>query len=160
MGNVHLVSNPAIVEIGGVFRVLMYHGASMNSFINEILEIKASGGHLNPTKIVREMLKRRHLAPLHGSVDYIPCENGDLMVISDVPDIIATADQHRAEVGEYNNILMVASSCWQSMTPFEEKVGNIPNPCKVPVFNMKTRDIKIFDFSGEVMKGVLDEAKI
>jgi len=53
----------------------------------------------------------------------------------------------------YNNILLVASSCWQAKTPFEEKVGNNPDPCKVPVFNLKSREIKILDFStpsGEV----------
>jgi hypothetical protein len=47
-----------------------------------------------------------------------------------------------------SNILLVASSCWQSITPFEEKVGNNPDPCKVPLLNLKTREIKILDFSG------------
>ena len=50
-----------------------------------------------------------------------------------------------------NNILLVASSCWQSITPFEEKVGNVPDPCKVPLFNLKSREVKIVDFSeGEI----------
>ena len=33
------------------------------------------------------------------------------------------------------------------MTAFEEKVGNDPDPGKVPMFNLKTREIKILDFS-------------
>jgi len=66
-----------------------------------------------------------------------------------IPDIIATGDQHRAEVSVFNNILMIASSCWVPMTPFEEKVGNVPDPCKVPLFNLKTREIKMLDFSDE-----------
>jgi DNA polymerase II small subunit len=147
MKNLSLVPNPALVEIDGGFKILIYHGASINRFIDEIPYIRTNYGHTSPTRVVREMLKRRHLAPLHGSMDYIPCENGDPLVIENVPDIIATADQHRAEVSVYNNILMIASSCWQSTTPFEEKVGNVPDPCKVPLFNLKTREIKILDFS-------------
>ena len=143
-------SSRALVEIDGGFRILMYHGASINRFIDEIPDIRTNFGHNSPTRVVREMLKRRHLAPIHGGMDYIPCEKGDPMVIDKIPDIIATADQHRAEVSNYNNILMVASSCWQSITPFEEKVGNVPDPCKVPLFNLKTREIKMLDFSDEL----------
>jgi len=69
-----------------------------------------------------------------------------------VPDIVVTADQHRAEFSCYNNILLVTSSCWQSITPFEEKLGNIPEPCRVPLFNLKTREIKIIDFSDDEVK--------
>ncbi|MCK4997535.1 metallophosphoesterase [Candidatus Pacearchaeota archaeon] len=147
MENLHLVPNPSLVEINDGFKVLMYHGASINRFIDEISEIRIKYKHNHPTKVVREMLKRRHLAPTHGLMDYVPNRNNDAMTINIIPDIIATADQHRAEVDVYNNILMVASSCWQSITPFEEKVGNTPDPCKVPLFNLKTREIKIIDFS-------------
>jgi len=149
MKNVYLVPNPSLVEIDGGFKILMYHGASINSFIDEIPEIRTKYSHNNPTRVVKEMLKRRHLAPMHGMVDYIPCENSDPLVIHEVPDIITTGDQHRAEISMYNKILLIASSCWQSITPFEEKVGNNPDPCKVPLFNLKTREIKILDFSDE-----------
>ena len=152
MKNVHLVPNPALVQIDGGFKILMYHGASINHFINELPDVRLSIGHGKPTMVVREMIKRAHLAPIHGLMDYIPCEKEDPLVIRMVPDIIATADQHRAEVDSYNNILMVASSCWQSITPFEEKVGNVPDPCKVPLFNLKTREIKIVDFSDDDIK--------
>lgn len=69
------------------------------------------------------------------------------MVIDFIPDIICTGDQHRPEISSYNNILLIASSCWQDKTPFEEKVGHEPDPCKVPIFNLKTREVKIMDFS-------------
>ena len=146
MENLRLVANPALIEVGG-FKILMYHGASINRFIDEIPDIRLKFGHRSPTRVVEEMLRRGHLAPTHGVMDYIPCPDGDPMVIKDTPDIIVTGDQHRAEVKSYNNILMVAGSCWESLTPFEEKVGNVPDPCKVPLFNLKTRDIKSLDFS-------------
>jgi len=32
------------------------------------------------------------------------------------------------------------------MTPYQEKFGNTPDHCKVPMFNLKTRAVKILDF--------------
>ncbi len=149
--NVILVSNPALIEItnGGNrgIKILMYHGASMSSYVNEIDALRVAKAHDNPSRVVKELLKRRHLASMHSSVTYIPNENRDPLLIKEVPDIINTGDFHRADVDIYNNILIICSSCWQSITPFEEKVGNVPDPCKVPVLNLKTREIKILDFS-------------
>lgn len=153
LDNIIFVSNPAIIEITdngkkGI-RILMYHGASMNSYINEIESLRLGKAHDNPGKVVREMLKRRHLASMHSSVTYIPTGKQDALLIREAPDIINTADLHRPDIDLYNNILIICSSCWQSMTPFEEKVGNNPDPCKVPVLNLRNREIKILDFSGE-----------
>ncbi|MFA5173912.1 MAG: metallophosphoesterase [Candidatus Pacearchaeota archaeon] len=150
--NLHLVSNPSLIEIEGSknkegFKVLMYHGASMHGVVDEIEELRLNKGHHTPTKIVKHLLKRRHLAPSHGSVVYIPNKEQDSLIITEIPDIVLTGDLHRPEIDMYNNILLIASSCWQSITPFEEKVGNKPDPCKVPILNLKTREIKILDFS-------------
>ncbi len=147
--NVFFVSNPSIVEIGGKFKILIYHGAGMHGIIDFIEEIKINFGHKSPARVVKEMLRRRLLCPAHGSYDYIPFSNKDYHLIEEIPDIVFTGDQHRPEVSYYNNILIICSSCWQSKTPFEEKVGHEPDPCKVPIFNLKTREIKILDFSDE-----------
>ena len=32
------------------------------------------------------------------------------------------------------------------MTPYQEKFGNEPDHCKVPMLNLKTRAIKLLDF--------------
>lgn len=151
LDNMIFVSNPAMVEITNNgnrgIKILMYHGASMHSFANEIESLRLENAHNNPSKIVKEMLKRRHLASIHSSVTYIPNENYDPLLIRDVPDIVNTGENHRSDIDTYNNILIICSSCWQSITPYSEKVGHIPDPCKVPVFNLKTREIKIMDFS-------------
>jgi len=147
--NLTLVPNPAMIEVIGGFKILMYHGASFHSLVDKIDDIRLNYKHNSPVRIVKELLKRRHLSPTHGSVVYIPNEREDPLVITQIPDIIATGDLHRPDIGIYNNIMMIASSCWQSITPFEEKVGNNPDPCKVPVLNLKTREIKILDFSGD-----------
>ena len=149
MENVTLVTNPAMIEIQNSFKILMYHGASMHGIIEEIEDIRLNYGHKSPTRVVKEMLKRRHLSPMHGLCDYVPNETQDMMVINQIPDLVCTGDQHRTEISSYNNILLVSSSCWQAKTPFEEKVGNEPDPCKVPIYNLKTREVKILDFSSD-----------
>ena len=146
MKNLTLVTNPALVEVNG-FKVLMYHGASFHGVVEQNSDIRIKSGNNNPTEILKELLMARHIAPTHGECDYVPNKEKDLMVLDFIPDIVLTGDLHRPEVSTYNNILLIASSCWQSITPFEEKVGNNPDPCKVPIFNFKTREIKIMDFS-------------
>jgi DNA polymerase II small subunit/DNA polymerase delta subunit B len=66
-----------------------------------------------------------------------------------VPDVITTGEMHRADVATYNGILIITNSCWQAQTPYEEKIGTFPDPCKVPVLNLKTRELKIYDFRDE-----------
>ena len=148
MENLFLVSNPCEVEIGSGFRVLMYHGASINGFIGEMPKLRG----VKISKIMEEILRRRHLAPIYGVMDYVPKRDKDALVIENVPDIFVVGDRHRAEVESYNGVLMVSTSCWQSITPFEERVGNKPDPCKVPLFNLKTREVKIVDFSDSGIK--------
>lgn len=143
--NLTLVPNPCVVEIDGGFKILMYHGYGAHGFVNEINDIRVNYGHDYPTRIFREALKRRHLSPMHGYSDYVPCER-DNLVIDIVPDIITTADLHKSDISTYNNILLIGTSCWQSMTPFQEKMGNNPDFCKVPLFNIGSREIKILDF--------------
>jgi len=144
--NLTLVTNPCYISIDEGFEILMYHGASFHGVIDDIEHLRTEKAHENPTKVIKELLKRRHLAPTHSSVIYIPGEK-DPLFIRRIPDIVTTGECHRADIDSYNNILIIANSCWQTVTPFEEKVGNHPDPCKVPMLNLKTREIKILDFS-------------
>jgi len=131
--NLYLVSNPSLVEIESSeeksgFKILMYHGASMHHLINEIEELKLSNAHHTPAKAVKHLLLRRHLSPCHGGGVYIPNASEDFMIIKEIPDIVTTGDLHKVDVEIYNNILIVCNSCWQTITAFEEKVGNQPVP--------------------------------
>ena len=152
--NLYLVSNPSLIEIGGTkdkkgVRVLMYHGAILHYIINEIEELRLGNVNNNPTKAVKHLLLRRHLSPTHQASICIPDSKEDPMLIKEVPDIITTGEMHRVDVDKYNGVLMIANSCWQSMTAFEEKVGNNPDYCKVPIVNLKTGAIKILDFEDD-----------
>jgi DNA polymerase II small subunit len=94
------------------------------------------------------LLKNRHLAPSHASVQYYPSEE-DALMIKKVPDIFVSGHTHKSAVAYYNNILTISASCWENKTPYQEKRGNEPDFCKVPIFNLKTRTIKILDFEDE-----------
>ena len=149
--NLVLVTSPSrinLIEGKNKVKILMYHGVGLNSIINEIPELREVKAYSCPARAVRHLLKRRHLAPSHSNVVYIPNAEKDSMVISEVPDIICTGDIHRLDVDNYNGVLIVCGSCWQLQTSFEEKMGHIPDICKVPLVNLKTREIKILDFSG------------
>jgi DNA polymerase II small subunit len=151
--NFVMVSNPCTVKLlegEKEFKILMYHGASIHPLINGIDELRLMKAQKNPAKAVKHMLKRRHLAPMHGvsrSIVYVPNIEKDPLVISEVPDLLCTGEVHRLDVERHNGTLILTGSCWQGRTDFEEKVGNIPDPCKVPVFNLKTHELKILDFT-------------
>ncbi|MEK6800472.1 MAG: metallophosphoesterase [Nanoarchaeota archaeon] len=150
--NLVLVTNPTMVKLlegNKEFKVLMYHGASIHNLINEIKELREIKAHMCPAKAIKHMLKRRHLGPTHSENVYIPNADKDPLVISEVPDVLCTGEVHRLDIENYNGVLIITGSCWQAQTPFEEKIGNIPDPAKVPVLNLKTRELKIFDFGDD-----------
>jgi len=150
--NVVLTTNPARLNIGSDekkafsgFDILTYHGFSFTFYANNIPELVKKRAMDCPEEIMKYLLRQRHLAPTHASVQYFPLEQ-DSLLIKKIPDIFVSAHTHKSGVGYYNNTLLISTSCWESMTPYQEKFGNKPDHCKVPVFNFKTRAIKILDF--------------
>ena len=150
LSNIIFTSNPAELNIGakegfGGFNVLTYHGFSFPYYANTIPSLVAKRAMNCPDEIAKFLLKYRHLAPSHASVQYFPTEN-DALLIKHIPDIFVFAHTHKSAVSYYKNILLISISCWEEMTPYQEKFGNTPDHCKVPIFNLKTRAIKILDF--------------
>lgn len=149
--NVLMVSNPAMLTIGvtGTFPgldVLLYHGYSFDYYIATVDEIRNNGGYDRADLVMKFMLKRRHLAPTHASCLYIPFPDDDPLIISKVPDIFATGHLHKVSVSHYRNVTLIGSSCWQGKTAFQEKMGHHPEPCRVPIVNLQTREVKILRF--------------
>ncbi len=148
--NVTFIENPSMVNIGGGemfsgFDVLSYHGFSFPYYANNVPSLIIKNGMNCPEEIMKYLLKNRHLAPTHASTQYYPHEE-DKLFIKKIPDIFVSAHTHKCGVSYYNNILLISVSCWEAMTPYQEKFGNVPDHCKVPMFNLKTREVKILDF--------------
>lgn len=151
--NVMLTGNPAYVNIGATnnfsgFDVLTYHGFSFPYYANTVPKFMVEKTLNFPDRIMAYLLKNRHLAPSHSSVQYYPSEEDNLM-IKRIPDIFVSGHTHKSAVSYYNNILMVSASSWESKTSNQERMGNEPDFCKIPMFNLKTRTIKILDFEDE-----------
>ena len=148
--NIILTGNPALINLGSKkdfsgFNVLTYHGFSYHYYANNISYLAKEKATRKPEMIMAYLLKNRHLAPTHASSLYFPSEE-DSLLIKEIPDIFLSGHTHKSGVQYYNGVLIISSSSWESKTAYEEKMGNEPDFCKVPMFNTKTRAIKILDF--------------
>ncbi len=149
--NVTLLSNPSYVNILSSkdfpgFDFLLYHGYSFTYYADVIESIRSKGGVDKGDLIMKFLLQRRHLAPTHKSTQYLPNTNNDALVIDKVPDFFLTGHLHKSVVANYKNITLICGSCWQSKTTFMEKLGIHPEPAKVPVVNLHTREVKVLRF--------------
>lgn len=149
--NAIMVSNPSFVNIHSSddfpgFDVLLYHGYSFDFFISEVDSIRNGGGYDRADLMMKFLLQRRHLAPTHTSTLYIPDTTIDPLVIDKIPDFFVSGHIHKARTANYKNVTMVCGSCWQSKTAFQEKVGHNPEPSRIPIANLKTREMKILKF--------------
>jgi len=150
--NLHLVSNPCFVNIHQSkdfegFNVLMYHGGSFHYYIDNIPALRINRARDNPGQVLRLLLQKRHLAPAHHASVYLPTTDVDNLIIHKVPDILVSGDMHRSDLSDYNGVKIINCSCWESKTDFQEKTGNNPDFCKVPLYSLKTREVKMLDFS-------------
>lgn len=148
--NVILTTNPALVNIGKTenfegFNVLIYHGRSLDYYMDQVDCLRVANAKLSPSLVLNFLLKKRHLGPSYGSTTFLPEE--DVLALKTVPDIVVTAHIHRSAILNYNGILAISCSCFQSKTAYQEKLGHEPDFCKVCLFNLKTRKINLLDFS-------------
>lgn len=148
--NVIVTENPAVVNIGERegfpgFDVLTYHGFSFPYYANNIPKLMLEKTMNDPVKIMKYLLKNRHLAPTHASTQYFPNKK-DSLLIRKVPDILVSGHTHKSGVVHNDNVLLISVSSWEGLTPYQEKFGNTPDHGKVPMFNLKTRQVKILDF--------------
>jgi len=136
------VGNPCYLGIEGR-TVLAYHGRSMDDFIGSIRNLS----YARPADIMKEMLRRRHLAPIYGDRTALAPEQKDYLVIDRVPDIFVTGHVHACAISEYRGIKLINASAWQSQTAFQRMHNQTPDPAKVPMVNLGTGNAWIEDFS-------------
>ncbi|MDY6770318.1 MAG: DNA-directed DNA polymerase II small subunit [Candidatus Nanohaloarchaea archaeon] len=148
MDNVHLVPNPCYVNIhghdsGGV-DVLLYHGYSFDGHVDTLPHLREKA-YEEPEHAMVDWLKRRHLAPIYGSNLVVPDEE-DPLVIDRVPDIFAAGHTHSFGCTTYKGINVVCAGTFQAQTDFQERMGHEPEPGKVAVINLATRETAVKEF--------------
>ena len=140
---VRFLGNPALIDIEGV-KVLSYHGKSIDDYVTHVQRCT----YEDPVTVMKEMLKRRHLAPVYGGRTPIAPEATDHLVIETIPDIFVTGHVHGTGVEKYRDMMLINASAWQSQTNYQKSMNFVPDPAKVPVVNLRDMSVKLLDFAG------------
>ncbi|MEM1513602.1 MAG: DNA-directed DNA polymerase II small subunit [Candidatus Thermoplasmatota archaeon] len=129
--NFIFVSNPCYLKIDSA-TILSYHGQSIQDFASALPGLSQN----NPTEIMKEMLKRRHLSPIYGGVTPLAPEKEDYLVIDIVPDIFVTGHVHVSCIESYRGVILLNASAWQKQTEYQKTMNLMPQPAKPIVINL------------------------
>ncbi len=140
--NVYSTGNPAYINIEG-FRVLMYHGDSIEGTIANIPGLNFN----HPEEVMVEFLKRRELCLTYERSDIAP-EHKDYLFVEEC-DILHTGHIHRNGYTEYRGTVAINSGAWIGQTEDQKKRGLIPTPCILPIYNLKEGFVTHINFSGK-----------
>ncbi len=144
--DVKMVGNPALITIEGV-KFLIYHGMGFDDLISADPDLDRE----NVALPMREILKRRHLAPIYGEPmggrTPIAPENEDYLAIDELPDVLHCGHLHRYGCDEYRGILMINSATFQKQTVFMKRQGINPTPGRIPIVNLESRETKAINFA-------------
>jgi DNA polymerase II small subunit len=138
--NAEFVSNPSLVSLDG-FKTLIYHGRSFDDLAMTINGLS----HQTSDLIMRELIEKRHLAPIYGERTPLASEFEDHLVIDDIPDIFHTGHVHINAYKKHKGIHMINSGTFQSQTEFQKIYNIVPTCAEVPVLNRGA--FKILNFT-------------
>ena len=136
------VGNPCDFSLHGV-RILSYHGKSIDDFVAGLRTVTYS----DPVEAMRQMLRRRHLAPQWGGKTPLSPEPEDGLIIREVPDIFVTGHVHGHECVDFRGTTLVCSSTWQDQTSYQRMLGFQPKPCMLTVVNLGTHKTTAIPFA-------------
>lgn len=140
--NVTFAGNPCWIELEGRL-ILCYHGRSMDDFIAAVPGLT----YAKPIEGMKEMLRRRHLAPIYGGRTPIAPEQKDYLLIDQVPQIFVTGHVHACAISEYRGVVLINDSAWQSQTAYQRMHNYSPDPARVPILHLGTGEGWIQDFN-------------
>lgn len=140
--NCTMLGNPAFVDLNGV-KLLMFHGQSLD----DVIATTPGLSYQRPAEAMKVLLKARHLAPTYGERTPIAPEQEDMMVITDVPDILHSGHVHVTDVQSYRGTLVVNSGAWQSQTRYQQTMGITPSPGLAILVSLATLQPSIQDFN-------------
>ncbi|MEM0160187.1 MAG: DNA-directed DNA polymerase II small subunit [Thermoplasmata archaeon] len=139
--NIMFLPNPAYISIEGL-KILMYHGGSLN----DIAELIPGMKYNVADRMMMELIKRRHLAPVYGNKVPIVPMSKDLMVIKEIPDLFITGHIHTYSANVFNGIEIVNASTWQAQTNYQKMLNFNPDPGKVAIKQLNKLGISTIEF--------------
>ncbi|MGE0015457.1 MAG: DNA-directed DNA polymerase II small subunit [Candidatus Methanomethylophilaceae archaeon] len=139
--NIMMVGNPVTLKIEG--RVIQtYHGKSIDDWIAGVQNLTYD----DPMGVMREMLRRRHLAPIYGQRTALAPEKKDYLAMETLPELFVSGHIHGAGAGEYNGVKIINASTWQSQTEYQKMHNFNPKPAIMPVVHLGTGEINMRSF--------------
>lgn len=136
-----MMGDPSHIQVEGV-RVLLTHGDSMD----DLVVSSPGASYVSPAIGMKELLKKRHLAPLYGGKTELAPLHRDWMVIDTPPDIVHFGHAHHNAVDNYRGVQIINSGTFQGQTDFMRKQGIMPTPGIVTLVNLRTGqpDVRFF----------------
>ncbi|MCS7373769.1 MAG: DNA-directed DNA polymerase II small subunit [archaeon GB-1845-036] len=134
--NVMVLGDPAYVNIHGTL-FLITHGKSLDDILANTPGVRYD----KPEKVMIELLKRRHLAPIYGGRTQISPEREDFLVMEKVPQIFHAGHLHTFGYEYYNGVLVVNTGTWQEQTEYMKSMGIHPNPAKAALVDLNNRRV-------------------
>ena len=128
--NVEFVSNPSWVSLDGI-KTLIYHGRSFDDLAMTVKGLS----HQNSDLIMKEILEKRHIAPIYGERTPLASEVEDHLVIDEIPHIFHTGHVHINAYKKYKGIHLINSGTFQSQTEFQKIYNIVPTCGEVPILN-------------------------
>jgi len=138
--NAEFTGNPALISLDGI-NVLIYHGRSFDDLAMTVKGLS----HQQSDVIMKELLEKRHLAPIYGERTPLASEIEDHLVIEEIPDVFHTGHVHINTYKKYKGIHLINSGTFQSQTEFQKIYNIVPTCAQVPVLHQGS--IKMLDFS-------------
>lgn len=138
---IHFLSNPCEVALEGV-HVLAYHGRSFDDLVTNIQGMS----YRAPLDMMEILMRKRHLAPIYGDKTPLAPEHRDWLVIDEVPDIFVTGHVHLTGARTYRSVTLVHDSAWQAQTEYQKMMNLVPDPARVPVVNLRSREVSLVQF--------------
>ena len=109
LNNVEFLSNPSTVSLDGL-EVLIYHGRGIDDMVMGSNDFS----HERNDLVMKEFLRKRHLAPLYGERTPLASELEDHLVIDSVPDVLHTGHVHINTYANYKGIHCINSGTFQT----------------------------------------------
>ena len=148
------VGNPARIDLSGI-DVLSYHGKGIDDMVPRMAHVT----YERPAEAMKEMLKKRHLAPMWGERNALSPEEEDQMLIREQPDLFVTGHTHAHQMEWYRGIPLVVSSTFQGETDFMQMLGYKPKMGLLSVYNIQNREMKAFNFHQEETQNLSSNAQ-
>jgi DNA polymerase II small subunit len=139
--SVMMLGNPVYLEIEGR-TVLSYHGRSIDDWVSGVQQLTYN----DPVGIMKEMLTRRHLAPIYGQKTALAPEKKDYLLMEKVPDIFVTGHVHGAGHMNYRGVRTINASAWQDQTEYQRMHNFNPDPAVMPMVHLGTGKVTMKRF--------------